>query len=129
MRYHHKLPMGAELDGPRTRFRLWAPSVDQVVLRLGEACDGTPMQATGAGWFELESDAAPPGTPYQFLLPDGLVVPDPASRAQQDDVHGPSLVVDPAAYQWTQTHWRGRPWEETVLYELHVGTFSATGDF
>ena len=48
-------------------------------------------------------------------------MPDPASRAQADDVHGPSLVVDPRAYRWRNTDWRGRPWEETVLYELHAG--------
>ena len=64
---------------------------------------------------------APPGTKYRFRLPDGLPVPDPASRLQAGDVHDESVVVDPATYQWKNTDWRGRPWHETVLYELHVG--------
>lgn len=121
--------MGAEFDGARTRFRLWAPSVRRVVLELGDGGRRTPMRPTKGGWFELETDLAPAGTPYRFVLPEGLAVPDPASRGQQDDVHGPSLVVDPAAYRWTHPDWTGRPWEETVLYELHVGTFSQAGDF
>jgi maltooligosyltrehalose trehalohydrolase len=129
MRYRRKLPMGAEYDGRRTRFRLWAPSVAEVALQLGDPPAAIPMQAAGGGWFELETDAAPPGTAYRFLLPDGLAVPDPASRAQQQDVHGPSLVVDPDAYRWAHPEWRGRPWEEVVIYELHVGTYSPTGDF
>ena len=56
-----------------------------------------------------------------------LAVPDPASRAQSDDVHGPSVVVDPASYEWRNEHWRGRPWEEAVLYELHVGILGGFG--
>jgi maltooligosyltrehalose trehalohydrolase len=78
------------------------------------------MLPQGGGWFELTTQAAA-GTPYQFLLPDGLHVPDPAARAQQDDVHGPSLVVDPGAYAWRNTDWRNRPWHEAVIYELHPG--------
>jgi maltooligosyltrehalose trehalohydrolase len=129
MRCHRRLPLGAEPDGALTRFRLWAPSVPRIDLQLGDAGHGMRMRATGGGWFELETDAAPPGTAYRYLLPDGLAVPDPASRAQREDVHGPSLVVDPGAYRWRHPAWTGRPWEETVIYELHVGTFSATGDF
>ena len=121
--------MGAEPDGRRTRFRLWAPSVDAVRLQLEDAEGALPMTPRADGWFELETDAAPPGTAYRFILPDGLAVPDPASRAQQHDVHGPSLVVDPGAYAWRHGDWRGRPWEQAVLYELHVGTYSASGDF
>ena len=128
-RHHRRLPMGAEPRGQGTRFRLWAPSVDAVFLQLGESEHRLPMTPQEAGWFECETDAAPPGTAYRFILPDGLAVPDPASRAQQDDVHGPSLVVDPGAYTWCHGDWRGRPWEQVVLYELHTGTYSASGDF
>src|SRR5690606_35566400 len=56
-------------------------------------------------------------------------VPDPAARAQIGDVHGPSRLVDPAAYGWRHADWRGLPWHETVLYELHVGTFTPEGTF
>ena len=60
---------------------------------------------------------------YLYRLSTGEAVPDPASRAQADDVHGPSLVVDPGAYHWRHPEWTGRPWPETVLYELHAGTY------
>src|SRR5262249_16300728 len=60
---------------------------------------------------------------------DGSRVPDPASRYQPDDVHGPSEVIDPAAYKWEDAEWRGRPWEEAVIYELHVGAFTSNGTF
>ena len=62
-------------------------------------------------------------------LPDGLRVPDPASRYQPQDVHGPSEVIDPSAYEWTDRDWRGRPWDEAVLYELHIGAFTPEGTF
>jgi maltooligosyltrehalose trehalohydrolase len=62
-------------------------------------------------------------------LGDGTRVPDPASRFQPEDVHGPSEVVDPRGYRWQHPDWCGRPWHETVLYELHVGTFSEEGTF
>jgi malto-oligosyltrehalose trehalohydrolase len=72
------------------------------------------------GWFEAEARRGT-GTRYRFRLADGLNVPDPASRAQAGDVHDFSIVVDPAAYRWRHPDWRGRPWAETVLYELHAG--------
>ena len=109
------------LDPGHTRFRLWAPALREVGLEI----DGRPaiaMMARGDGWFEIEA-ACGPGTRYRYRLPGGLAVPDPASRAQADDVHGPSLVVDPDRYPWRNAGWRGRPWRECVLYELHAGLF------
>ncbi|WP_395710195.1 malto-oligosyltrehalose trehalohydrolase [Reyranella sp.] len=109
------------LDAARTRFRLWAPALHEVDLEV----DGQPalaMTACGDGWFETEA-ACGPGARYRYRLPNGLAVPDPASRAQADDVHGPSLVVDPNRYAWRSTGWRGRPWRDCVLYELHAGLF------
>ncbi|MEM8572151.1 MAG: malto-oligosyltrehalose trehalohydrolase [Pseudomonadota bacterium] len=109
------------------RFRLWAPSQTAVILRL----DGqdTPMRESGDGWFTLDAPSAQIGSEYAFVLPDGLVVPDPAARAQAGDVHGPSLLCDPDSYAWTHTDWQGRPWEEAVIYELHIGTFTPEGTF
>ena len=69
------------------------------------------------------------GTEYQFVLQDGMAVPDPASRAQKGDVNGPSVVIDPGRYQPINPDWAGRPWEETVIYELHIGTFTPQGTF
>ena len=111
------------------RFRLWAPAYERISLSLeAEGCL-LPMHSTGEGWHEVALDEVAAGTLYRFALPNGLKVPDPASRFQPQDVHGPSEVIDPAAYRWTDQSWRGRPWHETVLYELHVGAFTAEGTF
>jgi maltooligosyltrehalose trehalohydrolase len=128
-RFRHRLPFGAELTRSGTHFRLWAPSVDALRLRLPQRGEEWPMQRTGQGWFELETDAAGPGDAYVYCLGDQLDFPDPAARAQVEDVHGPSLIVDPAAYEWQTVDWPGRPWCETVLYELHTGTFTPEGTF
>jgi maltooligosyltrehalose trehalohydrolase len=87
------------------------------------------MTPAGNGWFELTTDRAAPGSRYRYRLADGLAVPDPASRYQPDDVHGPSQVIDPCRYVWQNDGWAGRPWEEVVLYEMHVGCYSPEGDF
>ncbi|HZH27923.1 MAG TPA: malto-oligosyltrehalose trehalohydrolase [Azospirillaceae bacterium] len=128
--FAHAMPFGAQLreDG-HVRFRLWAPSEQSLFLVLEENNERLPMQPAGGGFFELVTDRAHAGSRYRFELADGLRVPDPASRWQPDDVSGPSVVVDPHAYTWRTADWRGRPWHETVLYELHVGTFSEEGTF
>ena len=92
------------------------------------------MARLDGGWFELVSDQARAGTQYQFVVDDQTAeghpaVPDPASRFQPQGVHGPSEVVDAAAYEWRDGDWRGRPWNEAVIYELHVGTFSSAGTY
>lgn len=123
---HYAKRWGAE---PRTRgqyhFRLWAPAHPHITLVL--AGRDHRMDAAGDGWFEAETAGAP-GDAYAFRLPSGLLVPDPASRQQQGDVHGPSRLVDPHAFDW-KTPWNGRPWHETVHYEAHVGTFTPEGTF
>jgi len=80
------------------------------------------------GWHELLTHEAKPGSLYQYVLPDGMMVPDPASRFQPDDVHGPSEVIDPLSYDWT-VDWAGRDWDDVVLYEIHIGAFTAEGTF
>jgi len=104
-----------------TRFALWAPDV--ATVKLVAAGEVSPMRAAGDGWATAEA-AVGPGTAYGFELENGLVVPDPASRQQELDVHGASLVPDPIV---PDPAWRGRPWAETVLYELHLGTFTEAG--
>jgi maltooligosyltrehalose trehalohydrolase len=79
------------------------------------------MTREAGGWYHATLTASA-GTRYQFVLPDGLHVPDPASRMQDKDVHGPSIVVDPEEYDWRVADWTGRPWHEAVVYELHAGT-------
>jgi maltooligosyltrehalose trehalohydrolase len=121
---------GAEIvPGPGARFRLWAPALDAVSLRSEATGTTEPMTPAGDGWFELVTDLIKVGETYLFQLPNGMRVPDPAARAQQGDVHGPSRLVDPASYQWQNGNWQGRPWEEAIIYELHTGTFTQEGTF
>ena len=116
---------GALPDGDAVRFRLWAPGEPTLTLHL--AGRDVPMTRSDDGWFEARVPAAP-GEGYHFVLPEGNNVPDPAARAQMEGVHGSSRVVDPATYDWTVPSPR-RPWEEAVIYEIHVGTFTAEGTF
>ncbi|WAH56785.1 malto-oligosyltrehalose trehalohydrolase [Pseudomonas silvicola] len=107
------------LDSGLTRFALWAPDAFAVSVELGDG-QSLPMLSQDDGWFVINTPC-PPGTPYRYLIDGELLVPDPASRAQQGDVHGHSLVVDPNTYQWQFPEWQGRPWHEAVIHELHVG--------
>lgn len=124
----HSSPWGAEIVDGGARFRLWAPAQARLSL-LTESGASIPMHEAGDGWFEITTDAVHPGDSYHFVLDNGMRVPDPASRAQKDDVHGMSRLVDPRSYEWQTPDWTGRPWEEAVIYELHTGTFSPEGTF
>jgi maltooligosyltrehalose trehalohydrolase len=118
----HAFPFGATLLRPnRTRFRLWAPGQEQVSVQI-ERRDAVPLRRSADGWHEAEAECDA-GAQYRYRLVDGLAVPDPASRAQADDVHGPCVVVDPRAYHWRNPDWKGRPWQGAVLYELHAGVY------
>ena len=123
--------IGAGPHGPRVlgqggvHFRLWAPACERVKLVLDDA-EVIAMCPRAQGWHEVVAPNAAPGTRYRFELPSGLRVPDPASRFQPDDVHGPSEVIDTAAF-WTSEQWHGRPWQEAVIYELHLGAFTPQG--
>ncbi|HZW95464.1 MAG TPA: malto-oligosyltrehalose trehalohydrolase [Candidatus Eremiobacteraceae bacterium] len=137
MKRRHSMPFGAEcLESGGVRFRLWAPAARQIELCLIDASliDATtsawlPLEASDQGWFELVTDAAKTGAQYRFRVDGAKAVPDPASRFQPHDVHGPSEVVDPNAFDWQDAAWRGRRWEEAVIYELHVGAFTRAGTF
>ncbi|MGH6895231.1 MAG: malto-oligosyltrehalose trehalohydrolase [Geminicoccaceae bacterium] len=129
-RFAHRMPFGAQLqDDGTVRFQLWAPSRDAVALVLLDQPGGLPMTRLEDGFFAVTTDAVHAGSHYRFQLDDGSRVPDPASRHQPEDVHGPSEVIDPRAYVWQNAAWRGRPWHETVLYELHLGAFAEQGTF
>ena len=108
-----------QLPNGRTRFRLWAPAITTVKLEI----EGRPpvhMASKAGGWFEADDEAGPEAR-YRFRLSDDLVVADPAAKAQGSDVHDPSVVVDRQAYVWRNSDWKGRPWEEAVIYEAHAG--------
>lgn len=119
-----------ELPTGGFRFRLWAPGAHEVALKLFHRDEPSVirMHRSASGWFEADVGHAAYGDRYIFRVNDELDVPDPASRYQPDDVHGPSQLIDPA-FAWTDGKWQGRPWEETVLYELHIGTFTPEGTF
>lgn len=124
----HDLPFGAALRADGVLFRLWAPGEAAVTV----AVDGRPpvaMAAGAGGWHEKLIPDAHVGSLYQYGVTDGLRVPDPASRFQPQDVHGPSEVIDPAIYDWQDDDWHGRDWAEVVIYELHIGTFTPEGTF
>ncbi len=126
--FRHPLPFGAELRRGATHFRIWAPSAQDVKLCLtGRA--PLPMIRAADGFAECTVEGAGAGARYRFLIDGALQVPDPASRWQPEGAHGPSEVIDPTAYVWQHGSWPGRPWHEAVIYELHVGTFSAEGRY
>jgi maltooligosyltrehalose trehalohydrolase len=117
---------GPELTADGTTFRLWAPAARRVELLLDRPY---PMQALPDGWYEIAIAGARAGTLYKFRIDGEIDVPDPASAFQPNDVAGPSEVIDHAHYAWRAPDWRGRPWHETVVLELHVGTFTPGGSF
>lgn len=117
-------------DG-RVRFRFWAPNAKRVNLywRSEQSEDEIIMDKYDNGWFGSVTPVTGDSVDYAFRIDGGLLRPDPVSRMQAHDVHGLSRLINPAAWDWQDAGWRGRPWEETVIYELHVGTFSASGNF
>jgi maltooligosyltrehalose trehalohydrolase len=134
------MPFGATLlPQGGARFRLWAPSCARVELQLQQQVwgDDAPMRRAmhllEGGWHQIELPEAAAGSRYQFVVQtaDGqsLAVPDPASRSNPRGVHGASTIIDPRAYEWRNSKWRGRAWPDVVLYELHVGSFTQEGTF
>ena len=130
MKRSHSSPFGAEVRGEDgVRFRLWAPKARTVDLRLEDAGGELVPLVGHGGWFEVTTREASAGSRYRFRIDGEADVPDPASRFQPFDVHGPSEVIDASAFDWSDDHWRGRPWDQAVIYELHVGTFTPEGTF
>jgi maltooligosyltrehalose trehalohydrolase len=103
-----------------THFRLWAPTAAHGVAVEIQGRAPLPMTRGDDGFYETQV-ACPPGTRYRYRVGPDLSVPDPASRLQDGDVHDDSIVVAPDDYDWRYQDWRGRPWHETVLYEIHPG--------
>jgi malto-oligosyltrehalose trehalohydrolase len=116
---------GAELTDTGTTFRLWAPAARRVELLLDSP---HRMQSLPNGWHEIAIAGARAGTLYKYRIDGELDVPDPASAFQPRDVSGPSEVID-HEYAWRAADWRGRPWHDTAVLELHPGTFTPAGSF
>ncbi|HYM58585.1 MAG TPA: malto-oligosyltrehalose trehalohydrolase [Solirubrobacteraceae bacterium] len=124
--YPWQQPLGA-LPSARnaTAFRVWAPRLGRVVLRAG----GREHELTEAGYGIWEAELpVGPGADYAYLL-DGVELPDPCSRWQPAGLRGPSRVLDVAAFEWTDEGFQAPQLRDLVVYELHVGTFTADGTF
>jgi maltooligosyltrehalose trehalohydrolase len=133
-----RLPIGAELIAERggVHFRVWAPARARVAVVIdgketplaAEVDAGAGGGAGAGGYFSGIVPDAREGTRYQFRLDDDeKLFADPASRWQPEGPHGPSVVVDPTRFAWTDRDWRGCTLDGQVLYELHVGTFTREG--
>jgi maltooligosyltrehalose trehalohydrolase len=120
---------GAEVRNKSTRFKLWAPKAKSVQLKIKGQRGLLDLQPHGEGWHRLEVDGVKAGAHYKYVLPDGSEIADPASRFQPDNVDDFSEVIDPRGFVWADTAWIGRPWEEAIIYELHVGAFTPEGSF
>lgn len=140
VRYGHQMPFGTTLlEGGGVRFDLWAPAADQVelLLELTPGDEALVLPATAslegdtAGLHSVTALQATPGCRYRWRLADGLAVPDPASRFNPEGPHGASEVIDPLGHAWheAEADWAGRDWYESVVYELHVGSFTPEGTY
>jgi malto-oligosyltrehalose trehalohydrolase len=117
---------GATLTADGASFRLWAPAAKRVDLLLDKPY---PLRRGEDGWFSADISGTRAGARYKFRIDGEIDVPDPASAFQPDDVSGPSEVIDHASYRWRAADWRGRPWQETVVIETHVGAFTQEGTY
>ena len=109
------------------RFAVWAPDAGRVELLVGGRI--VPLARGERGWWSVEVEEAGPGTDYMVSVDGSDGLPDPRSAWQPDGVHGPSRVVDHSRFRWNDQAWRGIELSSSVLYELHVGTFSEGGTF
>ena len=127
-----RLPVGAEaLSGGGAHFRVWAPRRERVeVVFEGGADSAFELEREDGGYFNALVESARDGVLYRFRL-DGeeYLYPDPASRFQPEGPHGPSRVVDPTAFRWTDADWKGASLKGQVIYELHTGAFTREGTF
>jgi maltooligosyltrehalose trehalohydrolase len=121
------LAYGATVNGATTDFRVWAPNAQRVALRLlgrGEF----PMRREAEGTFSLTTSARA-GDRYFFMVDNHPPVPDPVPRLLPEGVHGPTEIIDPNDFRWSDADWRSIELRDYIIYELHVGTFSPLGTF
>jgi maltooligosyltrehalose trehalohydrolase len=120
--------LGAVSSSGDARFRVWAPTAHRVeVVFEGDAAAALPLQRADDGYFSGSARSCP--SLYKYRVDGDGPCPDPCSRFQPSGVHGPSLIVDPTAFEWHDAQWHGAKMHGQVLYELHVGTFTPAGTF
>lgn len=120
------IAFGPQITTTGVTFRLWAPDAKHVDLLFDRPHE---MQRDEHGWYAFAVADAGAGTRYSFLIDGETKVPDPASHFQPEDIDGKSEVIDHSAYRWKNDDWKGRPWEESVILECHVGTFTKAGTY
>ncbi len=121
-----RFPIGAEVRPEGTHFRVWAPRRARVAIVFEDGA-AVELEREPSGYFSGLAPGIAAGALYRFRLDDGDAFPDPASRFQPAGPHGPSQVIDPAAFRWTDADWRGLSIEGQVIYEMHLGTFTRAG--
>ena len=128
MRRGRRLPVGAELDGEGASIRVWAPAVDRLALAL---VDGRTfaLEREADGYHAAYVPGLGHGTAYRLLPGDGPPLPDPVSRFQPEGPLGPSMLIDPGRFAWSDAGWAGLGRDDQVLSEVHVGTFTPEGTF
>lgn len=124
---------GAEVSSTGVHYRIFAPQARSVSVQLSEA-DGSvvrevPLTQCDRLFFHGHDPSGVAGELYKFQIDNGIILPDPASRWQPQGVHGPSMVIDPGTFQWTDADWHPPKFRDLVIYELHVGAFTAEGTF
>jgi len=126
--YRRRFPIGAEiLRGGGVHFRVWASNCSEVEVVFEGDLDPFRLKAEPAGYFSGVSVDVGPGSRYRLRLDGGSAVPDMASRFQPEGPHGPSEIIDPTHYRWNDAAWTGPRWDDLVLYEMHIGTFTERG--
>lgn len=124
----HPELLGAVSTDGMARFRVWAPAARRIDV-VFEGDDYKPLSLTRetGGYFSGAANTS--ARRYKYRVDDNEPWPDPCSRFQPHGVHGPSLLVDPDAFEWTDARWHGIDIERQVIYELHIGTFTPEGTF
>ena len=127
MRRAHSMEFGSAFVDGGVRFALWAPTAEDVTLVVDGADHA--LARSDDGWCRATVPGLKAGARYGFRIGGDLVVPDPASRFQPEDVSGLSELIDPEGFAWTDEAWRGSPFAEAVIYETHVGTATPEGTY
>jgi maltooligosyltrehalose trehalohydrolase len=128
-RHHRDDFLGAAVDGGVTRFRVWAPEAASVDVHLHDSTGTIALKRSSDGYFEAETRDLTSGAMYRYSVDGKGPWPDPCSRFQPHGPHGPSQVTAPNAYAWSDRAWRGAHLKGQVIYEMHIGTFTAEGTF
>ncbi|MCC6543471.1 MAG: malto-oligosyltrehalose trehalohydrolase [Nitrospirae bacterium] len=127
-----KLDLGASaIDNGRVSFNVWAPRINELSVRMvsGKGKGDISLKKDSFGYFKAIALDISAGDRYLYVQKGGNAYPDPASRFQPEGVHGPSEIVNPEEFRWSDSKWMGLSLEDYLIYELHVGTFTEEGTF